>query len=776
MPEKLIFDTMGRKGIRIPSGMLEGVQARIAAEQQNWQQYLSFTPKDGGEYYTLSIPVGVEPPVEGEKMVLDGMKVVVSFISTPEEIAKGRGGPVARSMRENGIAYRVNCLPEGHEWLQKKTGSVKASKTAADRLLFPGQEQQEFDPSHNYKLASETVGKCKVILPPEKFDLQAERKMSVFLAGAIDMGSAEDWQKEITEYLSDVDCVVLNPRRKDWDSTWKQEMENPQFNEQVSWELKGLEEVNLIALCYTKDSKAPISLLEMGLHIGDGRLIVFCPEGYWRKGNVDIVCQRYGVPVLADWTDFKKEVHRRMLVPSTVIPKPVPEKFVMASDRMAWRVLAREFVMQMHTASKIKVGDICDVDMDEVNDQISEDVQGPWIRKIFLMAQKGNVRVNRINGDMALCVPESFSGTGGIDIPVSALKVVKTSATVLKEGDICTVDMNAAKSFGGLGANQINILKKVVKEGGGKVIITKIGHPPSGMSEGAAEVRSYNNPVAFMLGGVSVPWRILKVVGRGAGYVPIKTVSEKKEEERRRKETTPTHIPKKATSGKSDNHRDFTTKKEALKFLDDHALMSVGWKEGDKEKVAIYWNGKVHISDAKTKKYWGSDRVADEVDPMAGEKLTKLVMQFDRWTETLLDERPMSSPVSVQIMEGRLALRKKLQGKMGLTGTAAVKAMADAMRKNFTFDAAPFPSLVRKYGREKIYDIFHSLTGGMGDTHPFGSSPLSRRPDYGVRDGEISETHGLKLPSEDIMTSSDNMRVRVIADRITASAKTMGIE
>jgi hypothetical protein len=617
-------------------------------------------------------------------MVLDGVNVVVSFISTPEEIAKGRGGPVARSMRENGIAYRVNCLPEGHEWLQKKTSSVRANKTAADRLLFPGQEKQELDPSHDYKLgvqslvakvdpamvahrfASETVGKCKVILPPEKFDLKSEGKMSVFLAGAIDMGAAEDWQNETTEYLSDVDCVVLNPRRKDWDSTWKQEMENPEFREQVEWELKGLEEVDLIALCYTKDSKAPISLLEMGLHIGDGKLIVFCPEGYWRKGNVDVVCARYGVPVLSDWKDFKKEVHRRMLVPSTVVPKP--EKFVMASDRMGWRVLAREFVMQMHT-----------------------------------------------------------------------------SATALKEGDICTVDMNAAKSFGGLGSNQINILKKVVKEGGGKVIITKIGHPPSGMSEGAAEVRSYNNPVSFMLGGVSVPWKILKVVGRGA-------------------------------ASKSDNHRDFDTKREALKFLDDHALMSVGWKEGDKEKVAIYWNGKVNISDAKTKKYWISNRVAEDKDPMAGEKLTKLVMQFDRWTEELLDDRPMSSPVSVKIMEGRIALRKKLQGKMGLTGSAAVKAMADAMRKNFTFDAAPFPSLARKYGRQVMSDIFHSVTSGMGDTHPFGSSPLSRRPDYGVRDGEINETNGLKLPSEGIMTSSDNMRVRVIADRITAAAKTMGIE
>jgi hypothetical protein len=32
---------------------------------------------------------------------------------------------------------------------------------------------------------------------------------SVFLAGSIDMGSAEDWQQKITDELADVDCDEL---------------------------------------------------------------------------------------------------------------------------------------------------------------------------------------------------------------------------------------------------------------------------------------------------------------------------------------------------------------------------------------------------------------------------------------------------------------------------------------------------------------------------------------------------------------------------------------
>jgi len=85
----------------------------------NYSPYLEFTPTDGhgGEYYVLRLPVGVTPPKEGDDILLDGVSVIVQSVSSPEDIARGRGGPVARSMRENGIAWDVNCLPKGHRWL-----------------------------------------------------------------------------------------------------------------------------------------------------------------------------------------------------------------------------------------------------------------------------------------------------------------------------------------------------------------------------------------------------------------------------------------------------------------------------------------------------------------------------------------------------------------------------------------------------------------------------------------------------------------------------------
>lgn len=43
---------------------------------------------------------------------------------------------------------------------------------------------------------------------------------------------------------------------------------------------------------------SPISLMELGLVAGNGRqTVVVCPDGFWRKGNVDVICARNGCPV-----------------------------------------------------------------------------------------------------------------------------------------------------------------------------------------------------------------------------------------------------------------------------------------------------------------------------------------------------------------------------------------------------------------------------------------------------------------------------------------------
>jgi hypothetical protein len=123
---------------------------------------------------------------------------------------------------------------------------------------------------------------------------------TVFLAGSIEMGTAEKWQDRIIEELGDEPITFFNPRRDDWDSSWEQKEGNPQFNEQVTWELNALEEADVILLYFDIHTTSPISLLELGLFARSGKMIVCCPEGFWRKGNVDIVGSKYGVTKVKD--------------------------------------------------------------------------------------------------------------------------------------------------------------------------------------------------------------------------------------------------------------------------------------------------------------------------------------------------------------------------------------------------------------------------------------------------------------------------------------------
>jgi hypothetical protein len=127
--------------------------------------------------------------------------------------------------------------------------------------------------------------------------LRNSARKSVFLAGSIEMGVAENWQDRVGKFFHDLGYDVFNPRREEWDSSWEQKFENPQFYQQVNWELNALENAYLIIMYFDPSTKSPISLLELGLFARSGKLRVVCPDGFWRKGNVEITCNYYKIPL-----------------------------------------------------------------------------------------------------------------------------------------------------------------------------------------------------------------------------------------------------------------------------------------------------------------------------------------------------------------------------------------------------------------------------------------------------------------------------------------------
>ncbi|MET4683246.1 hypothetical protein ABIE19_001155 [Brevundimonas faecalis] len=155
-----------------------------------------------------------------------------------------------------------------------------------------------------------------VVTSPQPLPIDAPRPR-VFLGGSIDMGGAPDWQAAMTSALSDMDVTILNPRRPDWNPDWRPEADEPEFRRQVEWELAALESADVIVMYFAPGTQSPISLLEMGLHARGGKLVVLAPEGFWRKGNVDITAQAYGVRQVRTMAELTAAVRERLAKAAT---------------------------------------------------------------------------------------------------------------------------------------------------------------------------------------------------------------------------------------------------------------------------------------------------------------------------------------------------------------------------------------------------------------------------------------------------------------------------
>lgn len=143
-------------------------------------------------------------------------------------------------------------------------------------------------------------------------------EFAIFLAGSIEMDKARRWQDELVKELGTLDdqfadgLVIMNPRRDHWDANLRQSIHEPAFKEQVDWELDALDWASLTAMWFEPGTQSPITLLELGLtaaaHCEDFQLVVGCPDGFWRKGNVEVVCDRYEIQLEHSWDAFAEAI------------------------------------------------------------------------------------------------------------------------------------------------------------------------------------------------------------------------------------------------------------------------------------------------------------------------------------------------------------------------------------------------------------------------------------------------------------------------------------
>lgn len=143
---------------------------------------------------------------------------------------------------------------------------------------------------------------------------------TIFLAGSIDNGEVENWQDVLSvniekRFLSlgsksnfSERINILNPRRENWSATTPNDITNGDFYHQIDWENQGLELADLIVFNFLPNSKSPITLLELGLYAGKKDLIICCPEGFYRKGNVDYIANKFKIPLVTDIKSLEHQI------------------------------------------------------------------------------------------------------------------------------------------------------------------------------------------------------------------------------------------------------------------------------------------------------------------------------------------------------------------------------------------------------------------------------------------------------------------------------------
>lgn len=136
---------------------------------------------------------------------------------------------------------------------------------------------------------------------------------SIFLAGTTSKVDTSDWREVLITSLSDVPVTLYNPYRADWDSSWHEDITFAPYREQVEWELDKHDKADIVVVYFHPATQAAVSLLEFGICARvPGKAIVVCPEGYWKRGNVQIVCKKYGIEMLNSLDELREAIVKKL--------------------------------------------------------------------------------------------------------------------------------------------------------------------------------------------------------------------------------------------------------------------------------------------------------------------------------------------------------------------------------------------------------------------------------------------------------------------------------
>ncbi|KAI0204576.1 hypothetical protein F4808DRAFT_414143 [Astrocystis sublimbata] len=136
---------------------------------------------------------------------------------------------------------------------------------------------------------------------------------SVFLAGTTTAVGNIDWREKLSVALEGYPITIFNPNRPDWDNTWREDIAFGPYREQVLWELDKQEKADLVVVYFHPATVAPVSLLEFGLSARiPGKVVAIAPQGYAKRGNVQLVCQKYDIDFLEDIDNLGETIIKKL--------------------------------------------------------------------------------------------------------------------------------------------------------------------------------------------------------------------------------------------------------------------------------------------------------------------------------------------------------------------------------------------------------------------------------------------------------------------------------
>lgn len=72
-----------------------------------------------------------------------------------------------------------------------------------------------------------------------------------------------------------------------------------------------MEAADVIVVYLHPETQSPVTMLEFGLWARSGKVVVCCPEGYLRSGNVQVLCERFEVEMVGALKDVVGVLERR---------------------------------------------------------------------------------------------------------------------------------------------------------------------------------------------------------------------------------------------------------------------------------------------------------------------------------------------------------------------------------------------------------------------------------------------------------------------------------